>query len=59
MTRAFIIAEIGINHDGSRAQARQLITAASGAGADALKIQCRNLTNARIFSSFKRIHLVE
>lgn len=41
-----IIAEIGINHDGSALRARQLIVAASEAGADAIKFQYRNLTNA-------------
>jgi N,N'-diacetyllegionaminate synthase len=36
---AFIIAEIGLNHDGEVIQAKQLIEAAARAGADAVKFQ--------------------
>jgi sialic acid synthase SpsE len=36
----YIIAEIGVNHDGSVARARELIHAAHAAGADAAKFQC-------------------
>jgi len=37
----FVIAEIGINHNGSVGAARQLIDAAAGAGCDAVKFQKR------------------
>ncbi|MBX3395729.1 MAG: N-acetylneuraminate synthase family protein [Phycisphaerae bacterium] len=40
MQRTFIIAEAGVNHDGSIDKARQLIDAAREAGADAVKFQC-------------------
>src|SRR5262245_52191551 len=37
----FIVAEVGINHNGSLAIAKQLIDAAVGAGCDAVKFQKR------------------
>ena len=40
----FVIAEIGVNHNGSRESARQLIDAAANADADAVKFQKRELT---------------
>ena len=36
---AFVIAEVGINHDGSISKAKKLISAASKSGADAVKFQ--------------------
>ena len=38
---AFVIAEIGINHNGDLFIAKQLIDAAARAGADAVKFQKR------------------
>src|SRR3989338_816538 len=42
-TPAFIIAEIGINHNGEIAKAKKLISAAARAGANAVKFQKRDL----------------
>ena len=39
----YVIAEIGINHNGDVAQAKRLITVASGAGCDAVKFQKRTI----------------
>ncbi len=41
----FVIAEAGINHNGSVARAKQLIDAAVEAGADAIKFQKRSLAD--------------
>ena len=40
---AFVVAEIGINHNGSLDEARRLVDAAAAAGADAAKFQMRDL----------------
>jgi N-acetylneuraminate synthase len=40
---AFVVAEIGINHNGDVNLARQLIAAAAGAGCDAVKFQKRTV----------------
>lgn len=37
--RAFVIAELGVNHDGDPDRAMQLVEAAAAAGADAVKLQ--------------------
>ncbi len=39
--RVFIVAEIGINHNGSLKKAKQMIMAAKNAGCDAVKFQKR------------------
>ena len=40
--KTYIIAEIGINHNGSLKRAKKLIALAALAGADAVKSQCYN-----------------
>ena len=42
MKKTYIIAEIGINHNGSLENAKKLIDIASVAGCDAVKFQKRN-----------------
>jgi N-acetylneuraminate synthase len=39
----FLIAEIGINHNGDMSKAKQLIDAAADAGFDAVKFQKRTI----------------
>ena len=36
MTKVFIIAEAGVNHDGDEARALELVTVAAACGADAV-----------------------
>ena len=43
MTKIFVIAEIGINHNGDLKIAKKLIDGAKNAGADAVKFQKRNI----------------
>ena len=47
----YIIAEIGINNDGSKKTARELIVGAAKAGANAIKFQYRNLKRAYVSQS--------
>ena len=58
----FIIAEVGINHNGSLKNAKRLITAANDAGADAVKLQSyitekRVPINSPIFENLKNCEL--
>ena len=43
MKRTFIIAEIGINHNGDLSIAKELIDVASQSGCDAVKFQKRDI----------------
>jgi N-acetylneuraminate synthase len=55
MSSIFIIAEIGINHDGRYDKAAALVSAAASAGAHAVKFQYRNLENAYCSDSSREI----
>ena len=46
MQKVYVIAEIGINHNGSENHARKLIDQAYKSGCHAVKFQKRNLTCA-------------
>jgi N,N'-diacetyllegionaminate synthase len=58
-SRVFVIAEIGINHDGSVNQAEKLIDAAVEAGADAVKFQSFRADRLLIPSRDRYAHQVE
>ena len=45
-SKSYLIAEIGINHNGSFEVAQQLIKSAFESGANAIKFQYRNLSRA-------------
>ena len=45
-SKSYLIAEIGINHNGSFKVAQQLIKSAFDSGANAIKFQYRNLSRA-------------
>jgi len=48
MSKTFIIAEIGVNHNGSMELARKSIIAAKASGADCVKFQLFNSDNLTI-----------
>src|SRR3989344_2387358 len=50
----FIIAEIGINHEGSMAKAKRMIRDAHSAGAECVKFQC-HVINDEMISVAKKI----
>ncbi len=52
----FIIAEAGINHNGSLTLAKKLIDAAAASGADAVKFQLRHLDDLYVKSARENIH---
>lgn len=53
----YVIAELGVNHDGYLDKAVQLVDAAKAAGADAIKLQCFNadllLSNAATLADYQ------
>ncbi len=49
----FIIAEVGINHEGDFTKAIQMVDAASAAGADCIKFQC-HITEAEMIPTDMR-----
>ena len=55
-SKAFIIAEAGINHNGKLALAKKLVDAAVTAGADAVKFQMRHLSGLYVKSARENIH---
>jgi len=62
--KTFIIAEIGINHQGSFKKCKELIKAASQCGADAAKIQLVNVYESynkktKSFKQFKKVNKIK
>ena len=69
----FVIAEVGINHEGELAKAKQMAQAAAAAGADCVKFQCHitememipsditpgKITTERLWDLMKRCELTE
>ena len=55
MTKTFIIAEIGVNHNGSLSIAKKMVNAAKKAGADAVKFQIF-LTDDLVLKSTKKVN---
>ena len=69
----FVIAEVGINHEGEFGKAIQLVNAAKAAGADCVKFQCHiteaemiptnmkpgNISDERLWDIIKRCELTE
>ena len=53
----FVIAELGVNHDGSLEKAKRLVDAAKAAGADAAKFQFFNSHKLWRNDSIKHLEL--
>ena len=57
--KVFIIAEIGINHNGSMSICKELIDVAKTAGCDAVKFQKRNLESLYRKEALENPHILE
>jgi N,N'-diacetyllegionaminate synthase len=58
-SKVFVVAEIGINHDGSVIQAEKLIDAAAEAGADAVKFQSFHVDRLLVPSQDRYVQQME